>query len=130
MPSAPMLYRELPPTEKLARVAACFWEFSAGPEVTPGHIHSIPVDGCVSIAYAQLQDGARAVYAGPTLEPRRVVVLPGDRLWGIRFRSGASRAVIGKTGQDLRNGSGLLDFVLPSLASAIKEQLANAESLE
>jgi AraC-like DNA-binding protein len=126
-----MLYRELPATPALQRVVGCFWEFAADDNLPAGHLHTIPVDGCLSIAYVRSKTGpARTVFVGPRLQALTVPIATGDRFWGIQFLPGASRAAVGKPGAAWRDKMGLLDFELPALAAALKEGLATVQSLE
>lgn len=126
-----MRYREVAPSEGLSHLIACYWEFAAADSLPQGHMHTIPVDGCVSIGYARNRDGqAKVVYVGPRLEPLRVPVSPGDTFWGIRFLPGSSWAAIGASGSDWFGKSGLLAFTKPELSAALLQSLHSANSLE
>lgn len=126
-----MLYRELPATAATQNVVACFWEFAAGPSLPPEHLHSIPLDGCVSLAYARSRHAPpRTAFVGPRIHAAQVPISPGDRIWGVQFLPGASSTAIGKSGSDLRDQIGLLDFVIPELASEVRAKLQFVRSLE
>lgn len=125
-----MRYREVPPQEELGGLVACLWEFSANDSLTPGHLHTIPLDGCVSLAYVRsAYGGNRLVFLGPRLECLQVPMFPNDTFWGMRLLPGACNAAIGRPGETLFNKSGLLDLELPEIAAKLGE-LEAAQTLE
>jgi AraC-like DNA-binding protein len=125
-----MLYREVPPAPRWEGMIASFWEFVVSETFPPGHLHTIPVDGCVSIRYAPTPYGPRTAFLGPRLKGLQVPVTPGDRSWGVRFLPGASRAAIGKSGSDWRDAFGPLAPELPQFASEIEQLMASVQGLE
>lgn len=126
-----MRYREVAPRKGLGNLVACYWEFAADESLSPGHQHTIPVDGCVSIGISRSRDGRdKCVFVGPRLDPLRVPVFPGDRFWGVRLLPGASKSAIGVTGREIFGKWGLLAFVKPKLSNNILQGLQTATSLE
>ena len=126
-----MRYREVAPSKELSNLVACHWEFAADESLSPGHLHTIPVDGCVSIAISRSGDGHhKCVYVGPRLDPLRIPVFPGDRFWGVRILPGASKSAIGVAGRELFGKWGLLAFVRPELSNTLLQSLQTASSLE
>ncbi|MBC8066302.1 MAG: helix-turn-helix transcriptional regulator [Chlorobia bacterium] len=120
MSSAPMRYREIAPSDRVSGLVASLWEFTANDSLKPGHLHSIPLDGCVSVAYARSSNGgSRVVFVGPRLESLQVAIFPNDIIWGIRFLPGASRPAIGKSGEEWFGKSGLLAYEMPDLVRAL-----------
>lgn len=112
-------------------MVACYWEFSASESLPMGHQHSIPLDGCVSLAHIQSNfGGLKVVFIGPRLESLKVPIFPGDLIRGVRFLPGASRAAIGKPGSELFGKFGLLGFEMPDLAKAFTELVGDCQSLE
>lgn len=110
---------------------ACYWEFSAAKSLPMGHQHSIPLDGCVSLAHIQSKfGGPKVVFIGPRLESLKVPIFPGDLIRGVRFLPGASRAAIGKSGSEWFGKSGLLAFAMPDLSKAFEELVGGCQSLE
>lgn len=122
-----MKFREIAAPDGLEHVVACFWEFVVGESVPAGHIHTIPPDGCTSIA---IVPGMPVVFVGPRLDAHKVSVQPGMRYFGVRFRPGATRAVIGVSGQELRDKVGPLAFVVPDFTLEYSKATVNARSLE
>lgn len=125
-----MRYREIAPSDPLRHLVASLWEFTANEFLRPGHLHSIPLDGCVSLAYGRTSyGGSRIAFVGPRLENLQVPVSAGDIFWGIRFLPGASGPAIGKTGAGWFGKSGLLGLEAPDLTSSLSA-LGTANSLE
>lgn len=71
-----------------------------------------------------------AVFVGPRIENLRVPMFPGDLILGIRFLPGASRAAIGKTGEELFDKWGPLQFQLPEMASRLSQLLSKVKNIE
>lgn len=126
--TAPMTYREVAPTVELATVVASWWEFVARFDSAQPFLHRIPLDGCVSLAYARSANGSsRMVYVGPRTEPLVVPIFPGDIFWGVRLMPGCSRCVLGVSGAEWSGKSGLLEV---GLSDDLRRRLDLLHSLE
>ncbi len=123
-----MRFREVLPPADLGRLVACFWEFVTGPDLPPGHIHIIPVDGCTSISC--LIGAGPVGILGPRLESYRIPVYPNSTYMGVRIMPGATAAIIGVEGAKLRDYVGLLDMVSPGLASDFRAALRPGTTLD
>lgn len=123
-----MRFREVPPPEDLCRLVACFWEFEAGPGLPPGHIHTIPTDGCTSVSC--LVGHGPVAMIGPRLESHRMPIYPDTRYIGVRFMPGATRAVFGVEGARLRDFVGLMDSMAPNYGAGLRVVLQPGVGLD
>jgi AraC-like DNA-binding protein len=103
-------YQELAPPRDLADFVACTWVRL----VRCAHgamTDSILPDGCADI---MVYDDEPPYVAGPDATTRRVVLLDGLAIVGIRLRPGACRAVLGCSAAEIVNGGAWLRDIVKS----------------
>jgi AraC-like DNA-binding protein len=114
-----MLYREIPPSPRLASTIECFW-FGHG----EGGPHRVTPDGCADILFSE--DGLQLV--GPMTAWRDFPLVSGQRLFGVRFRPGRWRAVVGTPADRLTDRLLTLGDLWGPRASGLAERLVEAGS--
>jgi AraC-like DNA-binding protein len=89
------MYREWAPDPKMARRVACLWT----QDTTSATTQPVVPDGCVDLIW-----GPKGPHvAGPDTGPMPVVMSPGDRYAGVRFRPGTVGEVFGVPVEALRD---------------------------
>ncbi|GAA2860844.1 helix-turn-helix transcriptional regulator [Streptosporangium fragile] len=117
------MYREWAPDPRMAGRVACVWANEAVSVAT----QLVVPDGCVDLIWGP----AGPHVAGPDTGPQPVLMTPGDRYIGIRFRPGGVGGVFGVPVESLRDLRVPLDELggLPEL-TRLSEQTGAAEPPE
>ncbi|MDF5752774.1 helix-turn-helix domain-containing protein [Spongiactinospora sp. TRM90649] len=101
------MYVERPPHPALAGRVACVWS----QVIVTGYTQPVVPDGCVDLIWGP--EGPHV--AGPDTGPHPVLMMPGDRYEGVRFRPGAVGEVFGVPPAALRDERVPMDL-LPGLS--------------
>jgi len=113
-------YREMAPSPQLAASVECFWTGES-----TGELHRVTPDGCADILFTR---GALQL-VGPMTEWRDFPLATGERLFGVRFRPGAWRAIAGPPADRLTDRFFPLDDLWGNARTArLAEQLAEART--
>jgi len=122
-------YAEVPAGTALAPHVACFWSFEIPEQALPFR-HAIIPDGTVSLALVQRRAPVARLLTvtGPSPNARWVTVSPGDTFRGVRLLPGAAPVLLGIATRALQAQSQPLSSLNPTLAQALLEPLARAET--
>jgi AraC-like DNA-binding protein len=112
-------YRELAPSPQLAAAIECFWLGH-----TTGGPHRVSPDGCADILFT----GGRLQLVGPMTVWQDFPLAPDQRLFGVRFRPGAWRPLVGAPCDSLTDRLLPMDDLWGRRAARLAEQLAEAGS--
>jgi AraC-like DNA-binding protein len=114
-------YRELAPSPHLAAAIECFWVGN-----TAGGLHRVTPDGCADILFT----GGRLQLVGPMTVWQDFPLAADQRLFGVRFRPGAWRPLVGAPCDSLTDRLLPMDDLWGRRAARLAEQLAEAGSAE
>ncbi len=118
--SAELHYVERPPAAALREWIAGYWEFRYRPAEPVPYRHSVPPDGCTSLAVIPLPGGGPlTVISGPWVAAFTVTIFPGARYWGVRFQPHGMSAALGIDPAVVRDGSRPAAPLLRELAPAL-----------
>jgi len=88
------VYREFAPPPDLVPYLACVWtSVHRGGVIFP--------DGCVDLVW----HGTHLVMAGPATGPMSPDLVPGDPVWGVRFRLGVAGTALGFPAEELSDAN-------------------------
>ncbi|MBZ5617340.1 MAG: helix-turn-helix transcriptional regulator [Acidobacteriia bacterium] len=120
-------YREIPPSPRLAQAVECFWTIRhAGPEVQ----HRVVPDGCADILFTRHHGSVAIAAVGPMTSYRDYPLRDGELLVGVRFHPGMWTAHLGVPGDRVTDEIVPLDGLWGSRARELRDQLAEASSLQ
>lgn len=132
MLSHQLTYSERPPREELKNWIQCLWTFDAREFAETSYEHYVPPDGCVAILQNvnRKQDFQPLILVGPRSTPTQVTVLSGDLYFGIRFWPFAAAALLGDKISQVTGQAAPMQFLMPELATQIRNALTNPAELD
>lgn len=100
----PLQYVEMEPAPELAHLVVTYWGFTVHALPSPGFVHRVWPDGCVTLALASVRGRpAVSVVVGACTTATEVPVYAGEQKWGIRFRPEAGGVCCRRSATSLRN---------------------------
>lgn len=120
-------YREIPPSDRLARTIECFWTIrQSGPEA----LHRVLPDGCADILFTRNSESVSLDAVGPMTAYRDFLLRNGALLTGVRFHPGMWTGALGVPGDRVTDETIPLEGLWGSRASELLDRLSEACSLE
>jgi AraC-like DNA-binding protein len=125
----PVSYGEFEPAPDLRPLVASYWVFRVEGTLPDGFLHSVPLDGAVSL-FVSRRVGLPLVL-GPRTEPLRPPVAEGDLIHGVRLWPGAAAAALRTDVPALRDQVVPLERVMPGdWAQRFRAAVADADDDE
>jgi AraC-like DNA-binding protein len=120
-------YREIAPPARFTNAIECFW--SLQPFIQDS-VHRVTPDGCADILFTRDGETAALEVVGPMTSYRDHPIAEGQSLFGVRFRPGMGRAILGVPGARIADGVLPLSDLWGSRVGELLARLSEASTAE
>ena len=118
-------YREIAPTQRLARHVECFWSVRpASGETT----HRVLPDGCTDLVFSSTGGHVRASAVGSMTRPLITAMTPGEQVFGVRFHPAMSHGLLRVPVAELTDQVVDLESLWGKEGRSLEQELAEAQS--